>query len=206
MYYYIKNGKKIIHEANCFHIQNTDIKNIGWYETLEEATAHGYHLCRHCNPLYSYYKKEYEQITDFSKKNGLRVYLDNACISVITIDSKWKILLNGKDSFILYHKNDFEKAKDQSSKIKGYHFQSDALRYSIVEYLDYIVEHDYFRMLHPVRMQKSKMSPPMKGTKRYKSAQRRIKKQERKQAIRNVMSIFDSLNIPQYTQRPAMAV
>ena len=59
---------------------------------------------------------------------------------------------------------------------------------------------DITYILHPLE------AAPLKGTKRYKSAQRRIKKQERKQAIRNVVNIFDSLNIPQSTQRPAMAV
>ncbi len=48
MYYFRKKSKgKIIHTADCFHLFNTDIRNIGWFETLSEAK--GYRLCKHCN-------------------------------------------------------------------------------------------------------------------------------------------------------------
>lgn len=50
MYYFRKKSKgKIIHTADCFHLFNTDIRNIGWFETLSEAYAKGYRLCKHCN-------------------------------------------------------------------------------------------------------------------------------------------------------------
>ncbi len=147
MYYYSKKSrKKIIHMMECFHILNTDINNIGWFETLPDAYEQGYRLCKHCNPLFKYYKNEREKICDFCRENGLSV-LNNRSVLVYSIKSKWKIALDKKNRIVLYHKNDFKTNKDHLSEISGYHLQGDARRGSIVAYLKYIVEHDYYRML-----------------------------------------------------------
>lgn len=206
MYYYSKKSrKKIIHTIECFHINDPDINDIGWFETLPEAYEQGYRLCKHCNPLFKQYKKELEQINDFCRENGLSVHLSNRSISIYSIKSKWKIALDKKNRMVLYHKNDFETNKDHLSEISGYHLQGDARRGSVVAYLKYIVEHDYYRIINPVYIPKKKKDspPPRKGTKRYKSAQRRTEKYERRQAIRNVLNLIDSLSIPS-TQMPAM--
>ena len=115
--------------------------------------------------------------------------------------------MDKKNRIVLYHKNDFKTDKDHLSEISGYHLQGDARRKSIVEYLQYIVDHDYYRMLNPVYIPKKKKEspPPRKGTRRYKSAQRRIEKYERKRAISNVLSLIESLSIPS-EQAPALAV
>ena len=40
MYYYSKNSRrKVIHDGDCFYIQNVDGDSIGIFETLEEAYA-----------------------------------------------------------------------------------------------------------------------------------------------------------------------
>ena len=116
------------------------------------------------------------------------------------------IVVDKKNRIVLYHKNDFTTDKDHLSEISGYHLQGDARRNSIVTYLQYIVDHDYYRMLNPVYIPKKKKDspPPRKGTKRYKSTQRRIEKYERKRAIKNVLNLIESLNIPA-SQMPAMA-
>lgn len=208
MYYYSKkSNSKVIHTAECFHTHNTIIDAIGQFESLPDAYSNGYRLCKHCNPLFKHYKKESNEIIEYCRKNGLSVWLQNKCISICSIRSEWKIALDKKNRIVLYHKNDFETDRDHLSEIKGYHFQGDVRRSSVVEYLGYIVEHDYFRMLNPVYIPKKKKEspPPMKGTKRYKSAQKRIEKRKRKQAIRNVLNLIDSLNIPS-TPTPAMAM
>ncbi|MBQ2730141.1 MAG: hypothetical protein IJF69_05150 [Clostridia bacterium] len=208
MYYYCKNSsKKIIHSIDCFHVQHTEIDNIGWFETLTEAYEQGYRLCNNCSPLVKHYKREDNEITEFCRKNGLAVHFGNKCISICSPRSQWKIALDKKNKIVLYHKNDFTTDKDHLSEISGYHLQDDARRNSIVDYLQYIVDHDYFRMLNPAYIpQKKKDSPPpRKGTKRYKSAQRRIEKYERKKAIKNVINLIESLSIPSQ-QMHAMAV
>ncbi len=208
MYYYSKKGEnKILHTIECFHIHYTDISDIGWFETLSEAYRQGYRLCKHCNPLFKHYKKEIHGIIEYCRKNGLSVHLENKNIFIRSIRSRWKITLDQKNRIVLYHKNDFHTNRDHLSEISGYHLQGDAHRSSIVEYLEYIVEHDYFRMLNPIHMPKKKKNspPPKKGTKRYKSTQKRIEKYKRKQAIKNVLNLIDSLNM-QPTQTAAMAI
>ncbi len=208
MYYYCKNSKKkIIHSFECFHVNNTEIDNIGCFDSLTEAYERGYRLCKHCSPLIKHYKREDNEIVDFCRKNGLSVHLGNQCISIVSIGSKWKIALDKKNRIVLYHKNDFTTSKDRLSQISGYHLQGDARRNSIVAYLQYIVDHDYYRMLNPVYIpekKKKESPPPRKGTKRYKSNQRRIEKYERKKAIKNVLDLIESLSIPS-ARMPAMA-
>ena len=199
MYYYSKNNRnKIVHFKECFHIQHTELDSIGWFETLFEAYEQGYRLCKCCSPLVKQYKREENEILDFCRRKGLSVYLDNMFITIYSIQSKWKIALDKNNKIILYHKNDFTTAKDHLSKISGYHLQGDAQRNSIVDYLQYIVDHDHFRMLNPVYIpkQNNEAVPPRKGTKRYRSAQRKIKKIEHKKAIRNVLCLIESLNVP----------
>lgn len=197
MYYYSKNSrKKIIHVTGCFHICSTEPDTIGWFESPHEAYEQGYRLCKHCSPLIEYYKREDNEIIDFCRKKGLCFHLENNFISINSIGSKWKIALDKKNRIVLYHKNDFTTDKDHLSEISGYHLQGDVRRNSIVAYLQYIVDHDYYRMLNPVYIpQKKKESPPpRKGTKRYKSAQRRIKNYERRRAIKNVLNLIESLH------------
>lgn len=210
MYYYSKKcRKKIIHTHLCFHIQHTELDDIGWFETLPEAYEQGYRLCKHCSPIAKHYRKESKQILDFCGKNGLAVHLGCRSIFVTSPRSKWKIAVGNDRQITLYHQNTFETERDHLSEIKGYHLQHDVTKDSVVEYLNYIVEHDYFRMLNPVynKPRKKKESPPpRKGTRRYKSEQRRIEKYERKRAIRNVLNIIESLNIPQTVAASAVAM
>ena len=198
MYYYCKNSRrKIIHSMKCFHVQHTEPDSIRWFETLTEAYEQGYRLCKHCSPLVKHYKREDDEITEFCRKNGLAVCLSNKCISICSTRSRWKIALDKKNKIVLYHKNHFSTDKDHLSEISGYHLQGDARRNSIVAYLQYIVDHDCFRMHNPVyipQRKKESPPPPRKGTKRYKSAQRRKEKYERKKAIKNVLNLIESLS------------
>lgn len=196
MYYYCKNSeKKIIHTINCFHIQNTDIENTGWFESLSEAYEYGYRLCKHCNPLFKYYKKEQKSVLDFCRKNGMSIHLSNRSISVTSIKSKWKIVLDKKNKIVLYHKNDFVTDKDYLSEVDGYHLQGDVRKKSIVEYLKYIIEHDSYRRMNPLYIpDKRKTTPPKKGTKRYKKEQEKKARQQHRYAVKTVLDLIDSLH------------
>ena len=203
MYYYSKKSKrKIIHTENCFYTKNSDV---GVFETITEAYDAGYRLCKHCSLLRKSYRGELKEILDFSRKNGMSVFVNNRSINISSIDSKWKIVVDDKNEMVLYHKNEFVTDRDHLSMIDGYHLQGDVKKDSITDYLKYIVDHDHFRLIYPLyipRVKKEK-SPPKKGTKRYKSAQRRIAKYERKQAISNVISLIESLSV---SSSPTMAV
>lgn len=199
MYYYNKKSKvKIVHTDKCFHISNDHHKDIGYFETLHEAYDQGYRFCKHCNPMQKQYYKERDEILTISAKKGLSVYSGNRYISVTSVVSKWKITLDNQKRMVLYHKNEFETPTDCTSQVLGYHLQGDVKKTSIVSYLNYIIEHDYFRMMHPINIPKKKKEspPPRKGTRRYKSAQRRNEKNQRKQAIKSVLDLIDSLRAP----------
>ena len=194
MYFYSKKSRnKVIHTDKCFHILSTVIDDIGSFETLHEAYDEGYRLCKCCNPIEKRYKQEQGDILKMSADYGLSVRC-RRYISVLSVASMWLIAHDGDKNLVLYHKNEFKRAGDEFNPICGYHLQRDAKANKIVDYLEYIIEHDYFRMLHPVQApNKKKTSPPKKGTRRYRSEQRRNEKKERKQAIRNVLNLIDSL-------------
>ena len=199
MYFYSKKSRnKIVHTDKCFHVSSTSIDDIGSFETLHDAYDVGYRLCKHCNPMKKHYKQECEDILKMSANHGLSVYSGNRYISITSVVSKWKITLDGDRNMILYHKNEFKKPEDELSPVLGYHLQGDVTGNNIVSYLNYIIEHDYFRMLHPAQKPKKKKesTPPRKGTRRYMSAQRRNEKNQRKQAIKNVLDLIDSLKMP----------
>ena len=140
---------------------------------------------------------------EYCRKNGLSFWCSSRFISICSTRSEWRIALDKNDRIVLYHKNDFKTDRDHLSEIKGYHFQGDVRHDSIVKYMEYIVDHDYFRMLNPVYApRKKEITPPQKGTKRYKNAQKRFKKFERKREIRNVLNLIDSLSAP----APAIAM
>ena len=199
MFYYNKKSKvKVVHIDMCFHVSDDRHKDIGYFESLHEAYDQGYRLCKHCNPMQKQYHAERDEILQMSAKKGLSVYSGNRYISITSLASKWKITLDSEKRMILYHKNEFETPNDSMSQVLGYHLQGDVKQTSIVSYLNYIIEHDYFRMMHPVNIPKKKKEspPPRKGTRRYKSAQRRNEKNQRKQAIKNVLDLIDSLRVP----------
>ena len=198
MYYYCKkSSRKIIHKVECAYISSIDINDIGWFESLTEAYEHGYRLCKHCSPLFKHYKNERDKILEYCQNRGLSVWLGDKGISIHSLKSRWKIALDDKDHMILYHKNDFETSRDYLSEIKGYHYQGDVRCDRIVEYLEYIVEHDRYRLNNPVYVPKKKKehSLPKKGTKRYKKAQKKLEKHKRIQAIKNVISLIDSISV-----------
>ena len=197
MYYYSKNSReKIVHLDSCFHLDNMNHSKMGCFQTLSEAYEQGYKICKHCNPLFNQYKKEKEQIIELCRKKGVSVFVGNKNVVIRSINSKWKITVDKNEKFVLYHKNTYKTENDHLSQVKGYHLQGDVNKESIVEYLDYVLEHDYYRMMHPVYIhkQKKEKAPPRKGTNRYKSLQHRIEKNNRKQAISNVLNIIDSLS------------
>ena len=81
----------------------------------------------------------------------------------------------------------------------GYHDQH--VNYATLqEYLGYIIDHDYYRMMHPLYPAPQPKPAPVKGTKRYRKAQAREKRKAKKAAVWNVLSIIDSLSAQNQTR------
>ena len=196
MYFYSKkSSKKILHTKGCSHIKNVAPEHMGSFKTLEEAYEQGYRLCRHCSIIAQQYRKESDSLVEYGHAHAVSFFFNDRFIGVRTPYSQWKIVpsTNGKQ-MMLYHRNTFKTEKDADSPVKNYHHQKVA-KDSIYGYLEYIVEHEYYRMMHPVEIfhPKKNSTPPQKGTKRYKKQQKMLKRIERKRSIVNVLNILDSL-------------
>ena len=198
MYFYCKKSKeKIIHLEDCFHISKKILNDIGYFESLNDAYKQGYRLCKHCNPMEKQYQKECDDILKICANKGLSVYSGDRYIAITSVSSKWKIALDKNNDMVLYHKNDFETPNDCMSPIVGYHLQGDVKKNSIISYLNYIIEHDYFRMVNPVAIPRKMVipPPPKKGTKRYRKEQKKNAQLQKKYAVKNVLNLIDSLRI-----------
>lgn len=190
-YYSIKSRKNIVHFENCHHIKNIKIENLKTFDNIFDVRKSDYIVCSCCSPLVAQLKKEQSNLENYSLKNGLLFFMNKGILNIRTSDSKWKVLVSDNKNILeLHHENKYELEHDDS--VIGYHKQyctSD----SLLGYLIYINEHEYYRMLNPLKSRKKKQ-PPRKGTKRWNSQQRRLKKKERKQKICNVLNLIDSLS------------
>lgn len=170
MYYYSKKShNKIVHLSHCTYFQHMNHDEIGTFGRMDEATSAGYRICKCCAPIRKYYKEEYYKIKDYASKNGIAFYLSNGEFIVQTPYSKWKIITNGRKNYIfLYHKNIYSKNIDKSL-VPGYHSQA-VRRNTIMGYLQYIVDHDNYRLKNPIYHGPVYVEPPRRGTKRYRKA------------------------------------
>lgn len=196
MYYYSKNSRrKTIHSAACAHIQNVCVDDIGSFETLEEAYAAGYRLCRHCSPIAALYRKESDTLQDYCQSHAASIFFKDKFIGISTPISDWRIVPSGNgNEVVLYHKNTL--STEKTGPVPGYHLQR-VSQDTIFGYLEYISDHDFYRNMHPLYPIHSKKNspPPMKGTKRYRKEQKRAAKKAKWQSVANVISLIDSLQI-----------
>ncbi len=70
-------------------------------------------------------------------------------IDVTTSIGGWRIVWKGKDKIWLYHKNTHRSHLTESEDIPGYHSQA-IHKKTIMEYLEYIVQHDLYRKNSPL--------------------------------------------------------
>lgn len=194
-YYSKKSNSKIIHNGICFHLSDCDISDIGRFETLKEAYENGYRLCKDCSPLYKAYKSEEEKLYEYCQSNALTSYISDRFVKVISPYSSWKIVVSDSGNRLcLYHKNECRRCGDEQSEIKWYHYQK---KYAdtILKFLKYITDHDYYRMKNPVYTSHTKpKAPPLKGTRRYRNEEKRNERIRRKQEIYRVLSIIENLS------------
>lgn len=195
MYYYSKTSKRhIIHTEGCCHHHAIRPDHMGIFHTLAEAWQAGYHLCKTCSPLAQMFQKEEKQLLECCRKNGLAVRLERDFLAVATPRSRWRILADeNRNRTILYHGNDGTREQSSPGPVPGYHHQH--VNYATLqEYLDYIVDHDGYRMRNPLYPQPTPQAAPAKGTKRYRKAQAKEKRRAKKEATGRVLSLMDALS------------
>ena len=193
MFYYSTKFKRMtLHFEGCHHVKSIKNENKAEISSVLQARTEGFRMCKCCSPIQKDYIKNQNEIFDFAISNGIRCYMSRGSMCVQTVREKWLIVATGKGCELeLHHKNKYETENDDS--VPGYHNQH-FRRISVMEMLKYISEHELYRMIHPLQVKKQKL-PPKKGTKRWVSQQRTQKKKEKKQQIRNVLNLIDSLAI-----------
>lgn len=146
VFYSIKSTEKVFHLPHCKIRQRMNKEYEQHFDTPEEAREHGYRMCNCCSPVGSRLRKEQVAVNQFCQENGVSCRQEDGQLHIRTPHSKWRIIVNGKaKKLFLYHKNSYEKPERIPSIVPGYHSQ--AIRCdSIMGYLQYIVEHDTFRV------------------------------------------------------------
>ena len=195
MYYYSKSSRnKILHTKGCVHVRKISADNLVEVTNLKEVYPRGYRFCKCCSPLAKQYRKESDAMVSFSCGHAVSFFLENRFIKICTPYSQWKIVpaVEG-GGFQLYHRNSFATKHDNQSIVRKYHLQN-VRKKTLQEYLEYVVEHEYYRMMHPVEVRAPKKEPPRKGTRRYKNQQKRKEQYEKRKAVRHVLQLIESLN------------
>ncbi len=226
LFYSANSHRKIVHQSHCKILKRVPKENRLRFESLEEAKAHGYRLCNCCPSIAQKYRKERAQITEFCRKRGFTMKLQDGVIHVISRHDCWRIITNGNNNTLfLYHKNTAKRTYKEKipSIIPGYHSQAYRSK-TILGYLEYIDSHDGFWDEHlctefvPAKQDKvcdmpvwftdkygedyrSYAAPHyqrIKGTKRYRKEQAKKKRQERRAAIIRVNALLDELAVIGY--------
>ena len=193
MLYYSQNSR-IAHFEGCHHLKMIQDDNINCFDTYAEARENGFRICKCCDPVMKAYKNETEELTTFCAENGLICFAKDSVVYLQTVHSKWKVMPSDEGGLIVYHKNTRFKKKDIQSPVSGYHLQNFNCK-DILGVCKYVLDHDCYRYHNPLKKDKkagAKTGSP-KGSRKWRAQQERIKKQNRRNAIKNVYFIFDQL-------------
>lgn len=109
----------------------------------------GLTACDRCSPLGIRYGQTRTQIESFCSQRGMQCVLRDGEIDVTTSIGGWRLVWKGKDKIWLYHKNTHRSHLTESEDIPGYHSQA-IHKKTIMEYLEYIVQHDLYRKNSPL--------------------------------------------------------
>lgn len=191
MYYSKAVRHPVLHTADCPHCRRIQPGNLMSTKSLEELFKSGLPLCTTCNPWDSIMKKDEDAFTAYCASNGISFHRNRMGLRLKTPRSEWQIIHDGKRTR-LYHRNVLHNNKRPNDLIPGFHDQKVTLP-SLVRYCEYIIDHDYYRMLNPMYA-KAVKTPPMKGTKRYRKEQKKAAQCVRSKAISNVYRLIDALS------------
>lgn len=192
MFYYSNRSKaKVVHYEGCHHLKNIKNENLRTFDSVKDVRKGEYRICSCCSPITDRLKKEQTALETFCQENGLSYFVNKGNLHIRTHNSKWKVLVsNNRDVLELHHENSFE--KEHNNSVPGYHRQN-YISDSIIGYMEYITNHENYRMHNPMPVF-TKKETPIKGTKRRSKQQKAIKKKERNRKIWNVINLIDSLS------------
>lgn len=190
MYYSKAVLHPVLHTADCPCCKRIDPKNLGQLNSPEEIIHSRLRYCIHCNPLSKLLQSEADTLTVYCVSNGISLHKNKLGLRLSTPRSEWQIIYDGKRTQ-LYHRNTLHKEKNPTDLIPGFHAQKVSYP-SLIQYCEYIINHDYYRMLNPMYAKAPKI-PPAKGTKRYRKEQAKAKQRAKRDAALNVQRLIRAL-------------
>ena len=106
LHYSVNSHRKIVHLSHCKVLRRIPKESRRSFESLEEAKAHGYRLCRCCPSIAQKYRKERNQVKRFCRDHDFTFMLLNDVIHVISRHDCWRIITcgNNKRLFLIYSK------------------------------------------------------------------------------------------------------
>ena len=168
MCYVCTGSSKVLHIKQCGHIANTLKENKRFLSKREAADAiekDGYGYCKDCSRVGRLLKKERKAVDEYSVKHHIRYHFDRSDGSLVMISRSgtWKVQFFGKHHVsFLYHMNTRFK---EGGLIPGYHSQG--VHYpTLLEYFEYVVEHDKYRAKNPVDHKRGKSNPKKRKSRR----------------------------------------
>lgn len=146
VFYSAKSGGKVFHLSHCKIVRRICKENKGQFADPEAARQAGYRMCSCCAPVGVRLRRERDAVCRFCQEKGLTCRMEDGQLHICTPKSEWRIIVGGKaNKLFLYHKNTYDKRERVPSAVPGYHAQAFRCK-TIMGYLDYIVQHDDFRI------------------------------------------------------------
>lgn len=188
-----KFNRKIFHYSDCRCIKYIKEENKLIFDNKDFARDLGYTCCFNCSRMIKYYHQNKKEIDKYIKLHHMKMYIEDDTMYIDNTVSNWKIMVNpATPAIILYHANTSEPFKNLKKDSKGrfiyqYHLQNYRGNKSIIDMLEYIVDHDLWKASNDNR-------PNLpKHTKKQRRAYNKQMSAYKKSRIKNVCNIIEKL-------------
>lgn len=144
----IGTNSMIYHKPGCRYVERIQYKN-RMSLPKSDARREGYHVCRYCNSMNHHYRVEQQTLDFYKRVKKMQFNFINGILYVKSEIGCWKIVyIRKEEKFALYHRNATAKELDfEHPQYEPYHRQEDKPFCNTIEgYLDYIYEHDKYKV------------------------------------------------------------
>ena len=182
----------VYHLPQCTIVARIKQDNLHAFESSAHAERSGYRFCSCCSPVRKQLQRERHILRPLCDQHRIKIRLCDGQLTITSPMDRWKIVASDKNSgLLLYHRN-IRDPNNTETPVPKHHLQN-VCRDTIGGYIDYIIEHDYYRMRSPLPPPQKPPRKSPKGSRRWKNQQKREKKLAKKQAVEAVYALLDSL-------------
>ena len=144
--YSTKSHDSVAHLTTCPIVKRISPANLRTLKSAEKAKNNGFRFCKICFTIDRFYNPIKPFVEKYCASYGLKHYLKNGMMYVVSQYDKWIIVIDGKNGVpTLYHKNKGRQKEGQpDSFIPGYHLQSNSA-HNIPGILRDIASHDRYK-------------------------------------------------------------